>query len=116
MESTKENYLKASNYEWFMAKVYGYGPTHKSKVHLSNLKNVLDLESGFTYSKHLGTHEKQLKKVKDYVSKALIKISKTSPYKQNADAYLSLNDQIDFCSSGDELLAIIINAKKLMNE
>lgn len=116
MESSKDNYIKASEYEWFMKKVYGSSTTHKTKVNLSNLKNVLDLESGFTFSKHLGSHEKQFDKVKNYVSKALIKVSKTSKYKQSVDLFLMLNDKIDYCGSGDDLLLIIMRAKKLMEE
>lgn len=116
MESSKENYLKASKYEWFMKKVYGSSTTHKNKVHLSNLKNVLDLESGFTFSKHLGSHEKQFDKVKNYVSKALIKVSKDAKYKQDTDLFLMLNDKIDYCGSGEDLLLIIMRAKKIMNE
>lgn len=116
MESSKDNYLKASEYEWFMKKVYDSSTTHKTKVHLNNLKNVLDLESGFTHSKHLGSHEKQFDKVKNYISKALIKVSKTAKYKQNADLFLMLNDKIDYCGSSDDLLLIIMRAKKLMDE
>lgn len=116
MESSKENYAKAWEYEWFMTKVYGNSITHKTKVHLTNLKNVLDIESGLTNSKHLGSHEKQFNKVKNYISKALIKVSKTAKYKQDSDLFLILNDKIDYCDSGDDLLLIIMRAKKLMNE
>lgn len=115
MENEKSNYDKSWEYEWFMKKVYGGNAIHKNKVHQSNLKNLLDIESGTTYSKHLGSQEKQFNKIKNYISKALIKVSKTAKYKQNADLYLVLNDKLDFCSTGDDLLSIIEQAQKTMN-
>lgn len=38
------------------------------------------MENGDTNAKHLGSFEKQFDKVKNYTSKALIKLSKTKPF------------------------------------
>ena len=108
MES--KGYQKASTYEYFIRNAYNCPSGMKNGAHLCFMKNAMSMEKGETSARHLGTYEKQFKKVKDYVSKALIKYSKTKPYSIHSNHFLNLNNQLEYKSTTNELMVIIEDA------
>ncbi|WP_223606954.1 hypothetical protein [Chryseobacterium sp. OSA05B] len=65
------------------------------------------MENGDTFAKHLGSFEKQFDKVKNYTSKALIKLSKTKPFSTDKEFFLDLESKINFTEITSQLMDIV---------
>lgn len=82
----------------------------KNGAEMSLMRNAISMEEGKTHAKHLGSFDKQFEKVKNYTSKALIKLSKTKPFSAEKNLFLELENKINFIGSTSELMAIIDSA------
>jgi len=95
----------------------------KNGADLSFMQNAITMEEGKTYAKHLGSFEKQFEKVKNYITKALVKLAKTKPYSTEEVFFNILKNQIEFSDTTSELVDIInisvdkiIEIKKINNK
>ena len=102
-----EDYVKASRYESLIRNAYNCPTSMKNGAHLCFMQNAMSMERGETYAKHLGTFDKQFAKVKDYVSKALVKLSKTKPFSIQSEFFIDLSNEITKISTTEELMKII---------
>lgn len=105
-----EDYIRATKYENLIRNAFNCprGPSHGAD--LAYMQNAMTMERGEKFAKHLGTFEKQFEKVKKYVSKALIKLSKTNTYKKEGYFFLKLEQNAEQCSSTEQLLEIVDTA------
>ncbi len=71
------------------------------------MQNAMTMENGDTFAKHLGSFEKQFDKVKNYTSKALIKLSKTKPFSTDKEFFLDLESKINFTEITSQLMDIV---------
>ncbi|MPS72943.1 MAG: hypothetical protein E2590_07275 [Chryseobacterium sp.] len=74
------------------------------------MRNAITMEEGETYAKHLGSFDKQFEKVKNYTSKALVKLSKTKPYSAEKDFFLDLDSKINWVATTAQLMTIVVTA------
>lgn len=105
-----QDYIRATRYEHLVRNAFNCDRGSRNGADLSYMQNAMTMERGETYAKHLGTFEKQFEKVKSYVSKALIKLSKTNPYKRESLFFLQLEQGIEDCYSTSQLLKIVDDA------
>lgn len=108
MSSTE--YIEAMNYEILIWNAFNCPHGNKNGADLNYMKNAMTMERGETYAKHLGSYEKQLEKVKSYISKALIKLSKTKPYSKEEFFFNNLNEELAYLTSTSKLMIIVNSA------
>lgn len=77
---SRSDYFKGMRYEMFIRNAFDCPSGMRNEAHHSFMQNVLTMERGETYAKHLGTFEKQFDKIKNYTSKALLKFERKKPY------------------------------------
>jgi len=111
-----EDYVKAMGYEMLIRNAFNCQAGMRNGAHQSFMQNTMSAERGETYSKHLGSFEKQFGKVKGYVSKALIKLAKTKPYSSSSDYFNILHEQIEHSGSTEHLMIIVDKALDKLNE
>jgi hypothetical protein len=104
---SKDVYTKSMRYEMLVRNAYNCKRGMRNGADLCFMQNAMTMESGETFAKHLGSYEKQFKKVKAYISKALLKASKTKPFSNESDFFTSLNSQLENLSTTAELLNIV---------
>ena len=104
------DYARCSRYESLIRNAFNCERGSKNGADMQFMRNVTSMERGETFAKHLGSFEKQFDKVKNYVSKALIKLSKTNPYKKESEYFIDLEKNIKFCNYSSDLLNIIDEA------
>lgn len=102
-----QDYLKASRYENLIRNAFNCSTGMKNGAHLCFMQNAITMERGETFAKHLGTFDNQFEKVKNYISKALIKLSKTKPYSINSEFFIDFNNEISDVSTTEELMEIV---------
>ena len=69
--------------------------------------NAISMEEGKTFARHLGSFDKQFDIVKNYTSKALIKLSRTKPYSIEKDFFYGLGNEINLIGTTSQLTNII---------
>lgn len=111
-----EDYVKAMGYEMLIRNTFNCQTGMRNGAHQSFIQNAMSAERGDTYSKHLGSFEKQFGKVRSYVAKALIKLAKTKPYCSSADYFNILLDQIEHSGSTEHLMVIVDKALDKVTE
>lgn len=99
-------YKIASTYENFIRKVFNCD-VNKHGAHLSYIQNVMLMEQGKTYSKHLGSLEKQFAKVQGYIEKALLYLVKESTSSDDDRLYKNLLIQLQHSTNTTELMAVV---------
>lgn len=102
-----KEYTEAMNYEMLIRNVFDCPRGTRNGADLSYMKNVMTMERGETFAKHLGTYEKQFDKVKTYISKALLKLNKTKPYCSEIDFFNKLNEELQYSRSTKKLMEIV---------
>ena len=102
-----DDYTRAMRYEMLVRNAYDCPSGMRNGAHLSFMRNAMTMERGETYAKHLGSFDKQFNKVKTYLSKALIKLTKTKPYSKEKDFFADLNNQVEQSNSTDRLMDIV---------
>ncbi|PLX07997.1 MAG: hypothetical protein C0596_08600 [Marinilabiliales bacterium] len=102
-----DDYKRAMNYELLVRNAFDCPSGMRNGAHLCFMQNAMTMERGETYANHLGSFEKQFGKVKNYTSKALIKLTKTKPYSSQSDFFKELNDRLVHISTIDELMGIV---------
>ncbi|RTY78012.1 hypothetical protein EKL97_14590 [Flavobacterium sp. LS1P28] len=103
-------YTQAMNYEMLIRNAFNCQRGTKNGADLSYMKNVMTMERGETFAKHLGSYEKQFEKVKSYISKTLLKLTKTKPYSKEMDFFNSLNVELEYSKSTIGLMKIVNSA------
>ncbi|MDV3579881.1 hypothetical protein [Elizabethkingia anophelis] len=104
---SKEFYTQATRYENLVRIAFNCQRGTRNGADLSFMQNAMTMENGDTYAKHLGSFEKQFDIVKNYTSKALIKLSKTKPFSVDKDFFLNMESKINFASSTSQLMEIV---------
>lgn len=102
-----EFYTQATRYENLVRIAFNCQRGTKNGADLSFMQNAMTMENGDTYAKHLGSFEKQFDKVKNYTSKALIKLSKTKPFSSEKEFFLDLEGKINFLGTASQLMDIV---------
>jgi len=105
-----EEYNQATNYEMLIRNAFNCQKGSRNGADLSYMKNAMTMERGETFAKQNGSYEKQFDKVKNYISKALIKLSKTKPYSQNKQHFQSLENSLENSHSTKDLMYVVNNA------
>ncbi len=68
-----DSYQKGAMYEAFIRRAHQSVKTSSNGADSSFMQNLIDMESGRSNVKHLGSADKQVEKVKGYIDKALDK-------------------------------------------
>ncbi|MDQ1806008.1 hypothetical protein RAH57_18640 [Chryseobacterium sp. CKR4-1] len=102
-----EFYTQASRFENLVKIAFNCSRGAKNGADLSFMQNAMTMENGDTFAKHLGSFDKQFDKVKNYTSKALIKLSKTKPFSTEKDFFLNLESKINFIGTTSQLMDIV---------
>ncbi|WP_426479526.1 hypothetical protein ACP3T3_08885 [Chryseobacterium sp. CBSDS_008] len=105
-----EFYTQASRYENLVRIAFDCPRGMKNGADVCFMKNAMTMEDGDTSAKHLGSFEKQFEKVKNYTSKALVKLSKKKPYSADKDFFLNLENSISFVGTTSQLMNIVNKA------
>lgn len=111
-----DNYKKAMRYEMFIRNTYNCKRGSRNGADISFMKNAMSMEKGETFAKHLGSFEKQFNKVKNYVEKALIKLTKTKPFSNEKDFFNNLLSKLEYVNSTHYLMEIVDVALDKINE
>ncbi|MDB5228281.1 MAG: hypothetical protein JWN78_2474 [Bacteroidota bacterium] len=104
---TANDYVESMRYEALIRRAFNCERGSKNGASLDYMQNAMTMERGETFAKHLGTFDKQFQKVKDYTSKALIKLSKTKPYNKFSSDLIELDAQLKYISDTSSLMKII---------
>jgi hypothetical protein len=110
------DYLKASRYELLVRKAFNCPRELRNGAHSCFMENAMTMERGETFAKHLGSCEKQFDEVKQYISKALIKFSKTKPYSTHSNFFIELNERLSYLNTTSELMEIVDTGLDKANE
>ncbi|WP_426476107.1 hypothetical protein ACP3T3_12055 [Chryseobacterium sp. CBSDS_008] len=102
-----EFYTQATRYENLVRIAFNCQRGTKNGADLSFMQNAMTMENGDTYAKHLGSFEKQFDKVKNYTSKALIKLSKTKPFSSEKGFFLDLEGKVNYVGTTSQLMDIV---------
>ena len=108
-----DSYAEGMSYENFMKRAFQTSDNNKPGIHLSNMKNLIDAESGESWVSHLPPAKKQLEKVKNYIEKAFVKLIKLNKEKVVKSQLSDLKMDILESQSADELSHIIRQALDL---
>ncbi len=111
-----DNYIKALRYEMFIRKTYNCEKGSRNGADDSFMKNAMSMEDGKTFARHLGSFEKQFDKVKNYVKKALIKLTKTKSFSNDKVFFNNLLSKLEYINSTDNLMEIVDVALDKMNK
>ncbi|MGE8430263.1 MAG: hypothetical protein ACN6O7_20455 [Sphingobacterium sp.] len=99
-------YVIASKYERFIMKVFNCD-RNKNGAHLCNMQNVMYMEQGETYSKHVGSLDKQFGTVQGYIEKALLHLIKKSKKEDNILLFQELLISLQDAKNTSELMTIV---------
>ncbi len=99
-------YVIASKYERFIINVFNCD-RNKHGAHLSNMQNVMFMEQGQTYSKHLGSLNKQFGAVKGYLEKALMHLIKKSKNENNKEFFNGLLIELEKSTNTNNLMIVV---------
>ena len=105
---TGENYMRCMMYEILIKRAYKSEVTSRNGGHLSNMRNLIDAENGIKHYKH-ATADKQLEKVKGYLTKAVHKFRAMKMTDEEKASLTHIQQLIDNAYSSDELLSIVDN-------
>ena len=105
-----EFYTQASRYENLVRIAFNCPKGARNGADLNFMQNAMTMENGDTFAKHLGSFDKQFDKVKNYTSKALIKLSKTKPFSIEKEFFLDLEGKISFTGTTSQLMNIVNKA------
>jgi len=100
-------YTDAAMYELLVVAAFDCLPGMKHGAHLCFMDNAMSMERGETAAKYLGSFEKQLKEVKKYLSKALIKLTQKKPYSTESEFFKGLESQVESSGTTNELMKIV---------
>jgi len=102
-----EFYTQATRYENLVRIAFNCPKGAKNGADFNFMKNAMTMENGDSFAKHLGSFDKQFDKVKNYTSKALIKLSKTKPFSSEKEFFLDLEGKINFVGTTSQLMDIV---------
>lgn len=102
-----DEYTRAMKYEMLIRNAFKCPRGSRNGAELSYMQNAMTMEHGETYAKHLGSFEKQFEKVKTYISKALIKLTKTKPYSNESKFFDNLHSRLAYSETTEELMRIV---------
>lgn len=111
-----QTFTEGMLYENFIRIAHNCKPGMRYGANSSLMENPMTMEQGKTYASHLGSFEKQFEKVKNYISKALLKLSKRKPFSAEAAFFTALNDELAFATSTKTLIDIISRGQEKINE
>ncbi|SFF95939.1 hypothetical protein SAMN04488033_11684 [Salegentibacter agarivorans] len=104
-----DTYMSGRDFENLLKKVY---PPRSVQAHKSLIENALTMEQGKTYSKHLGSTEKQFKEAQKKLIQTLQKLQTKKPYNKAADHFEELEYDVERCNSASCLNGIVQDALK----
>ena len=99
-------YVVASKYELFIRRVFNCDE-NKHGAHLSNMQNVMFMDQGKSYSKHLGSLQKQFVKVQGYIEKAIQYLLKNSKKEEDKEFFKNLLIELQNSTSTEQLMKVI---------
>ncbi len=99
-------YVIASKYETFIRNVFNCD-RNQHGAHLSNMQNVMFMEHGKTYAKHVGSFDKQFGAVQSYIKKALMHLIKNVKNDNDRNIFQELLIKLQNASDTKELMAIV---------
>lgn len=102
-----QEYIQASRYEHLIRNAFDCQRGSRHGADVSYMENLMNMEQGKIYSKHIGSFSKQFPIVRDYISKALIKLSKIEPYSDESTFFLGLNEKLIHSSSTADLMEVV---------
>lgn len=96
-------------YESLICNAFKCRPGGRHGARKGLMKNLMKTEQGAKI-KGIGSHKKQLEDIKKYLSKALIKLSKTKPYSKSSGFFTTLDMLLSRCNHSSELMVIVNHA------
>tara|TARA_R110000751_G_scaffold298553_2_gene408631 strand:- start:1633 stop:1989 length:357 start_codon:yes stop_codon:yes gene_type:complete len=102
-----DEYIQATRYENLIRNAFNCQRGSRNGADESYMQNAMTMERGETFAKHLGSFSKQFEKVKNYISKALVKLSKTKPYSTESEFFNEMNAKLEYSNSTQDLMEIV---------
>lgn len=102
-----DDYKKAFSYEMLIRNIYGCPRGMKNGADLCFMQNAMTMERGENFAKNSGTFKKQFDIVKNYLKKALIKISKTRRYNNSLILFEQQLNNLSYANTTKELMEIV---------
>lgn len=102
-----DEYKKAFSYEMLIRNVYECPRGMKNGADLCFMQNAMTMERGESFAKNLGTFKKQFDNVKNYLAKALIKLSKTRRYSNSFILFEQQLNNLSYANTTNELMQIV---------
>lgn len=108
-------YLVSYKYENFIRRVFNCD-VNKHGASLNYMQNVIFLEQGKNYSRHLGSLDKQVTKVKMYIEKALLHLIDKTKSKENKEYFKRLLEELTYSNSSLGMMNVVTLAfEKLLD-
>lgn len=104
---SSEIYQKAFKYEMLIRNTFNCSSSMKNGAHMCFMQNAMTMEEGKTFAKHLGSFQKQFNVVKNYISKALSKLSNTKLYGEDCIFFQMQQQQLENATTTYELMKIV---------
>jgi gentisate 1,2-dioxygenase len=105
-----EDYKKAGKYEALMMIALKCPRNSRNGAHLYYMQNAIVSERNIRTLKDLNSFYKQLDKVKNYLSKALIQLSSRKPFSKSSKLFITFEEMLPLIDNTSDLLIIIENA------
>lgn len=102
-----DEYKKAFSYEMLIRNVYECPRGMKNGADLCFMQNAMTMERGESFAKNLGPFKKQFEVVKNYLQKALIKLSKTRKYNKSLGFFEQHLNNLSYANTTNELMEIV---------
>jgi hypothetical protein len=102
-----DEYKKAFSYEMLIRNVYECPRGMKNGADLCFMQNAMTMERGKSFAKNLGPFKKQFEVVKNYLQKALIKLSKTRKYNKSLSFFEQHLNNLSYVNTTSDLMEIV---------
>lgn len=107
MINTTDSYTKGMSYENFIRRAFQCDNGSKHGAQVSFVRNLIDTENQEAWVKQLPKFEKQLEKVKDYLTKAIEKYLKRNPSPNEKVSLLALNEEVKTAYTSSQIVSIV---------
>lgn len=101
--------IEIMSYETLIRRAFNCPRQSKHGAQKEIMRNAIWAEQGVKI-KNIGSRQKQLADIKKYLSKALIKLSKTKPYSKSSALFIVLDKALLDCNHSSELMVIVNTA------
>ncbi len=102
-----EAYTKGLKYEFFIRRALKSKQDFSKGADVSYMRNLINTENGMDLSRLVGSHEKQLEKIRKFMDKALDKYLKLKLTAEERLILERLKEELTYSFDSEALMAIV---------